>query len=178
METETQKKPSDATESEFVLSLTSTEHTVYARLVRAANDTVGVSDQVLKLDVGGTVYTLTTNSSGHVTQPLNLVAVGGQSTTYFVRALFEGAGFKTRSLTVKDPYGRDYPVCTTMQWDFKPSQNSATLTVEAPKTDITVSEPASPEDNVTVTQTPESTTVAVPPPKTPEQMEQEALPFI
>jgi hypothetical protein len=27
-----------------------------------------------------------------------------------------------------------------MQWDFKASQNSATLTVEAPKTDATVSE--------------------------------------
>jgi len=33
------------------------------------------------------------------------------------------------------------------------------LMVEVPKTDATVSEPASPSDNVTVTQTPESTTV-------------------
>jgi hypothetical protein len=61
-----------------------------------------------------------------------------------------------------------------MQWDFKSSQNSVTLIVEAPKTDTTVSEPASPEDTVTVTQTPETTTVTVPPPKTQEQMEQEA----
>jgi len=65
-------------------------------------------------------------------------------------------------------------VCTTMQWDFKPSQNSVKLTVEAPKTDATVSQPASPTDTVAVTQTSQSTTVAVPPPKTPEQMQQEA----
>jgi hypothetical protein len=46
------------------------------------------------------------------------------------------------------------------------------LTVEAPKTDTTAS--ASSEEDATVTQTPESTTVSVPPPKTPEQIEQEA----
>jgi hypothetical protein len=97
-----------------------------------------------------------------------------QTSTYQIKAVFEGAGFKTSNLTVEDPYGRAYAVCTTLQWDFKSSSNSVTLTVEAPKTDATVSEPASPEDDVTVTQTPESTIVAAPPPKTPEQMEQEA----
>jgi hypothetical protein len=87
--------------------------------------------------------------------------------------VFEGAGFKTKNLTIPDPYGHIYPVCTTMQWDFKSSQNSVTLTVETPKTDTTVSEPASPEDDVTVTQTLESTTVTIPPTKTPEQLQQE-----
>jgi hypothetical protein len=108
------------------------------------------------------------------TDILNLVAVSNQTTTYQIRAVFEGAGFKTRNLTITDPYGQDYLVCTTLQWDFKSSSNSVTLTVEAPKTDATVSEPASPEDDVTVTQTPETTTVNVPPPKTPEQIQQEA----
>ena len=154
--------------------LTNTDHTVYARLVRANDSSPLPSGQLIKLDVSGAPYMLTTNSSGHATQPLNLVAVGGQSTTYQVRAVFEGAGFKTSNLTIPDPYGRDYLVCTTMQWDFKSSQNSVTLIVEAPKTDTTVSEPASPEDNVTVTQTPETTTVTVPPPKTPEQIQAEA----
>jgi hypothetical protein len=77
-------------------------------------------------------------------------------------------------VTATDPYGREYLVCTTNQWDFKFSQNLVTLMVEAPKTDVTVSEPASPEDEVTVTQAPDSATVTVPPAKTPEQMEQEA----
>lgn len=39
----------------------------------------------------------------------------------------------------------------------------ATLTVEAPKTDAIVSEPASPEDDVTVTQNEVSTTATIPP---------------
>ena len=54
------------------------------------------------------------------------------------------------------------------------NRNPATQAVEAPETDATVSTPASPEDDVTVTQTPETTTVTVPPPKTPEQIQQEA----
>jgi len=111
---------------------------VYARLVRAANETEAVSNQLIKLDVSGKACTLTTNSSGYANQSLNLVAVGGQSTMYQIRAVFEGVGFKTSSLTVTDPYGHDYPVCTTLQWDFKPSQNMVTLTVEAPKTDASV----------------------------------------
>ena len=93
----------------------------------------------MKLDVTGTSYTLRTDPDGCATQPLNLIAVGNQSTTYQILAVFEGAGFKTRNLTITDPYGHDYLVCTTMQWDFKSSQNSVTLTVEAPKTDTTVS---------------------------------------
>jgi len=83
---------------------------------------------------------------------LNLVAVGGEATTYQIKAVFEGAGFRTRNLTVTDPYGHDYLVCTTLQWDFKSSQNSVTLMVEAPKTHATVSESASPENIVTATQ--------------------------
>jgi len=106
---------------------------------------------------------------------LSLVAVGGKATKYQIKATFEGAGFKTKNLTVTDPYGQDYAVCTTMQWDFKSSQNMATLTVEAPKTDVTVTEPASPEDTVTVTQDDNSTTVTIPPSKTPEQMQQYAI---
>jgi len=132
---------------------------------------IPILDQLVELDVSTTLYTLTTDETGYATQPLNLVAIGGQSTTYQIRAVFEGVGFKTSSLTVKDPYGRDYPVCTTMQWDFKPSQNMVTLTVEAPKTDVTSS---TSDEETTVTQDDESTTATVPPPKTPEQIQQEA----
>jgi len=88
--------------------------------------------------------------------------------------MLEGANSTTRNLAITGPYGRDYAICTTLQWDFKSSQNTVTLTIEAPKTDATVSEPASPEVTVTVTETSETTAVTVPPPKTPEQMEQEA----
>jgi hypothetical protein len=118
--------------------LTDTDHTVHARLAKA-NDNSSVYGQLIKLHVNGTAYTLTTDPDGYATQPLNLVAVDGQTTTYQITAVFEGAGFKTRNLTITDPYGPDYPVCTTMQWDFKASQNSVTLTVEASKTDATMS---------------------------------------
>jgi hypothetical protein len=148
--------------------LTDTAHTVYARLAEA-RDNSSISGQPIKLDVNGTVYSLTTYSNGCVTQPLSLVAVGGKATKYQIYAVFEGAGFKTRNLTITDPYGPDYPVCTTMQWDFKASQNSVTLTVEAPKTDV-----AAPAGNEPPTQSPEGTTVTIPPAKTPEQMQAEA----
>jgi hypothetical protein len=141
---------------------------VYARLAKA-RDNSSISGQPIKLDVNGTVYSLTTYSNGCVTQPLSLVAVGGKATKYQIYAVFEGAGFKTRNLTITDPYGPDYPVCTTMQWDFKASQNSVTLTVEAPKTDV-----AAPAGNEPPTQSPEGTTVAIPPAKTPEQVQAEA----
>jgi hypothetical protein len=111
---------------------TDTDHTVHARLARA-NNNGSIFGQPIELDVNGTNYTLRTDSDGCATQPLNLVAVGGQTTTYQIKAVFEGAGFKTRKLTATDPYGHDYIVCTTLQWDFKSSQNSVTLTVEAPR---------------------------------------------
>jgi hypothetical protein len=82
--------------------------------VRANAADCGVANQALKLDVNGTIYTLTTNTTGYSTQLLNLVAVGGQSTTYQIRAVFEGVGFKTRNLTATDPYGHDYLTCTTL----------------------------------------------------------------
>jgi hypothetical protein len=64
--------------------------------------------------------------------------------------------------------GQCYPACTTVQHGYKPCQNSASLTVEAPKTDATA-----PAGNEPPTQ-PECTTVTLPPPKTQEQVEQEA----
>lgn len=101
---------------------------------------------------------------------LNSAATERQKTTYQVKAVFEGAGFKTRNLTITDPYGQDYPVCTTLQWDYKASQNRVTLTVEAPKTDATVS---TSDEEATVTQNDESTTAAIPPPPPPEEMQKE-----
>jgi len=102
---------------------------------------------------------------------LRLKSQSAQTSTYQVKAVFEGAGFKTRNLTITDPYGRDYLVCTTLQWDFKASQNSVTLTVEAPKTDTTAS---TSDENATVTQDEETTTATIPPPPTPEQIQAEA----
>jgi len=102
---------------------------------------------------------------------LRLKSQSAQTSTYQVKALFEGAGFKTRNLTITDPYGQDYPVCTTLQWDFKSSQNSVSLAVEAPKTDVTSS---TSDENATVTQNDETTTATIPPPPTPEEMQQEA----
>jgi len=160
------------TETKLWLSVercsTNTEHTVYARLIRA-RDSTPIADQLIKLDVNGTVYTLTTNSTGYVRQALKLETIGGQATTYQVKATFEGTNPQTRSLEVTDPYGKEYAVCTTIQYGYKPSSNSASLTVEPPKTDVTA-----PAGNEPPTQSPEGTTVSIPPPKTPEQLQQEA----
>jgi len=83
--------------------------------------------------------------------------------------MFDGTNAQTRNLAVTDPNGQDYVVCTTIQYAYKSSQNTATLTVEPPKTDVTA-----PAGNEPPTQTPDGTTVTLPPPKTPEQVQQEA----
>jgi hypothetical protein len=67
------------------------------------------------------------------------------------------------------PNGTRYAACTTIQYGYKPSSNTVTLTVEPPATQVIAASP-----DATVTQTPESTTVIVPPAKTPEQMQAEA----
>jgi len=115
-------------------SSTSTNHTIIARLIKA-RDSTPLSNQSIKLEVNDAVYTLTTNGTGHVKQALKLEAVGGQATTYQVKATFDGANPQTRNLTVADQLGQNYVVCTTMQYGYKPSSNSASLTVEPPKTD-------------------------------------------
>jgi len=147
---------------------TDTDHTVYARLAQAISS-IPISGQLIKFDVDGMPYAGTTDPDGYVAQLLNLVAVGGEATTYQVKAVFEGAGFKTRNLTITDPYGQDYLVCTTLQWDYKASQNSVTLMVEAPKTDTTAS---TSDENATVTQNEEAATATTPP--ILEQIQQEA----
>ncbi|MFX0203044.1 MAG: hypothetical protein ACFFCW_43630 [Candidatus Hodarchaeota archaeon] len=143
-------------------------HRIYARLIRA-RDSTPVADQLIKLDVKGMVYTLTWNGTGYVKQALELETIGGQATTYQVKATFDGTNPQTRSLTITDPYGEEYAVCTTIQYGYKPSSNSASLTVEPPKTDVTA-----PTGDEPPTQSPDGTTVALPPPKTPEQLKQEA----
>jgi hypothetical protein len=81
-----------------------------------------VLDQLVELDVNGTVYTLETNGTGYATQPLSLVAVSGHTTTYQVQVTFEATNFRTRNLAIADLYGGDFVVCTTLQWDFLSSQ--------------------------------------------------------
>lgn len=100
---------------------------------------------------------------------MNLETIGGETTTYQVNAWFEATNPRTGNLTIQDPYGEDNVVCTSIQYDYMSSQNSATLTVELPKTDDTAAVGEEPP-----TQSPEGTTVTIPPPKTPEQLQQEA----
>ncbi len=126
---------------------TGTGHTIYGRLEQ---DSLGIPGETIELGVNGTVYTLTTNGTGHISLPIELQPVDEQATTYQITATFNGTNPQTLNATTKNPYGTEYPVCTTTQYDLRPASNSITLIVGPQSTD------------------------AFAPTKTPEQMEQEA----
>jgi len=100
---------------------------------------------------------------------LDLKLSGNHPMLYRIAASFEGDDPSNVTAYEYAPNSTRYAACTTIQYDYISSQNSATLTVELPKTDSTAQVGEEPP-----TQSPEGTTVAVPPPKTPEQIQQEA----
>lgn len=55
--------------------------------------------------------------------------VGGNATFYEITASFNGTNPGSASLNATDPYGNKYAVCTTNQYDLRPSMNSSILTV-------------------------------------------------
>jgi hypothetical protein len=54
---------------------------------------------------------------------------------YQVMAMFNGTNPSSSSLNGSDPYGNPYAVCTTSQYDLRPSTNSSTLAVLLQSTD-------------------------------------------
>jgi hypothetical protein len=48
---------------------------------------------------------------------------------------FNGTNLKMASINASDPYGDQYAVCTTLQYDLRPATNSSTLSVLLQSTD-------------------------------------------
>lgn len=107
-------------------------------------------NRTIKFKVNEKQYTNTTGSDGRFSLTVNLPPADNQPTTYQIFAMFEGDENKTAVAYATTPNGTQVPVCTTMQFGFKPSANTVSLTVE-------------PQSTTTTQQT-----------KTPEQMQQEA----
>lgn len=81
---------------------------------------------------------------------LDLPPANNKPTVYNIKAVFEGDDPKTAFAYATTPEGQQYVICTTIQYGYKPSSGSVSLTVEPQATQVTT------------------------PTKTPEQLQQEA----
>jgi hypothetical protein len=111
-----------------------TGHTIYAQLVNGSGYYLGAGYTVT-LTVNGTAYPLQTNSTGCVTLHLALQPGDTSANTYEVMATFNGTNPRSFSINASDPYGDQYAVCTTNQYDLRASTNSSTLEVLLQSTD-------------------------------------------
>jgi hypothetical protein len=117
-----------------------TGHTIYAQLVDGSGNSLG-PNYTVTLTVNGTAYPLQTNGTGYVTLHLALQPGDTSANTYQVMATFNGTNPRSASINASDPYGNQYAVCTTNQYDLLPSTNSSTLSVLLQATDaITAAE--------------------------------------
>jgi hypothetical protein len=89
----------------------------------------------MTLTVKGIAYLLQTNQSGYVSLHLSLQPSDTSVNMYQVLATFNGTNPRSISLNGSDPYGDQYAVCTTNQYDLRPSTNSSTLAVLLQSTD-------------------------------------------
>jgi hypothetical protein len=129
---------------------TSTRHNVSGRLLYGSGGVSGKPVKIYVNDVEKTIlYTYGLNGDFSLAG-LDLPPVNNQPTTYQIRAVFEGDNPCTATAYAKTPNGTSYAACTTIEYGYKPSSNSASVTVEAPTSVVTV------------------------PTKTPEQLQQEA----
>jgi hypothetical protein len=134
----------------------------------------GVDGTQVKIMVNDTEYLPSlTDVSGYFCLSLDLQPVNNQSTTYMITASFEDTSQEPLNCTAwaKTLDGQDYPVCTTVQYGYKPSTNYAIVTVEPQATLITA------DEDMSVSQANETTTQSsaqVPPQKTSEEMQKEA----
>lgn len=156
----------------------SINHTISGRLT---SDSTPLNDKTIKLkirrtlvsdqphgQVSQTEYTLTTNSDGRFSLTLNLQPPSHGTAIYEITATLEGDQPKSAVALATTPNGTQYIICTTIQHEYKSSLNRISFDVEAPVTEV-----VTPEES-TVTEEPDSTSVEVPPPKTPEEMQAEA----
>jgi hypothetical protein len=125
----------------------STEHTVDGWLQWGIQ---GVRDKTITVKVNDTVYTLATNENGYFKTTLKLEPRDYKPTTYMITATFEGDSPLNATAWTYTLDGQRFAACTTIQYGYKPSCNSTTVTVEPQATQETMST------------------------KTPEQMQKEA----
>jgi hypothetical protein len=64
--------------------------------------------------------------------------VGNETITYNVQATFEGTGAQHATLNSTTFDGEDYTVCTVTYFQYKPSANMTTVTIEPHATDVMV----------------------------------------
>lgn len=146
----------------------STEHRIGGWL--KSGSSVLPSFQPITIKVNETVYSALTGWGGYfkLEKPLNLQPLNDKATAYTVMAIFNGSNPRSATKNATAPDGQTYPVCTTIQYDYKPSTNYVSLIIEPLATSGIASSDA------TTTQNTESTTATVQPAKTPEQMQAEA----
>jgi hypothetical protein len=109
-------------------------HTICAQLVNGSG--YPLSSQNVTLTVNGTAYALPpTNGRGYVTLHLALQPGDTSANMYEVMATFNGTNPRSFSINGTDPYGDQYAMCTTNQYDLRPSTNSSTLAVLLQTTD-------------------------------------------
>jgi hypothetical protein len=104
-----------------------------------------LQNYTVMVNVKGTAHRLQTNGTGYATLHLTLQPGDTSANTYQVMASFNGTNPRSASLNgtnplsvslnASDPYGDQYVVCTTNQYDLRPSTNSSTLTVLLQSTD-------------------------------------------
>jgi hypothetical protein len=123
------------------------EHTVKGWLKYGGS---AVPGKTIKLKVNYTEETFTTDGYGSFSKTLKLLVRDNKATLYAVLASFEGDQPKNATAWTRMLDGTRYAACTTIQFGYKPSSNSTSLTVQPQATDTN-----------TIT-------------KTPEQMQKEA----
>jgi hypothetical protein len=77
----------------------------------------------------GSAHLLTTNDTGCATLHLSLQRGDSLANACRFPATFNGTNPRKANLTAKDPYGSEYTVCTTVQYDLRLSSNSSSLAV-------------------------------------------------
>jgi hypothetical protein len=111
-----------------------TGHTIYAQLVNGSG--YPLSGENVTLTVNGTAYVLPpTNGTGYVALHLALQPGDTGANTYEVVATFNGTNPRSLSINASDPYSDQYVVCTTNQYDLRPSTNSSMLSALLQTTD-------------------------------------------
>ena len=114
----------------------SSEHVFTGRLLRL-NGTP-VANQTVNVFLNEThVATLNTSDSGFIEYRRHFDS-GTESLMYNVQATFEGTGAQQATLNAVTFDGTEYTVCTATCFQYKPSSNMTTVTIEPHATEVTV----------------------------------------
>jgi hypothetical protein len=111
------------------------EHVFTGRLLRLNGTAIQNKD--VKILNETQVAMLQTNQTGFVEYRRHFDA-GDETITYNVRVAFEGTDAQQATLNATTFDGTEYTVCTVTYFQFKPSANMTTVTVEPHATEVTV----------------------------------------